>query len=108
MVLEAATKDGNQVLAEQLDFILSSLYPLLQHLPNYSDSLSVKNYNELLRCFEILACAFADKLCVPACLFAFSSFSALHTPSLTQHTGGGRPPPPPARVVRIGSEEGIV
>lgn len=63
MVLDASVKDeSNPMLAPHLDLVMNTLYPLLQYTPNYSDPLSVKNYNELLRCFEKLCQGFSDRL----------------------------------------------
>ena len=62
MMLDAAVRDGNQMLFPQLELILTSLYPLLQYLPNFEDPPSVKNYNEVLRCFEKLCQPFSDRV----------------------------------------------
>lgn len=61
-VLDACTRDGDKMLDTQLDFILQSLYPLLQFPPSFTDQPSVRNYNELLRCFEKLCRPFSDRL----------------------------------------------
>lgn len=55
-------RDKNQMLFPQLELILSSLYPLLQYLPNFEDPPSVKNYHEVLRCFEKLCQPFSDRV----------------------------------------------
>lgn len=63
MVLDACVQDeSNEMLAPHLDMVMNTLYPLLQYTPNYADPLSVKNYNELLRCFEKLCQGFSDRL----------------------------------------------
>jgi hypothetical protein len=61
-VLDAATKDGDTMLEPQLEFLLNSLYPLLQYPPAFNDQGNMRNYNELLRCFEKLCNSFSDKL----------------------------------------------
>ncbi len=62
MMLDAAVRDRSQMLYPQLEFILINLYPLLQYLPNFDDPPSVKNYNEILRCFEKLCQPFSDRV----------------------------------------------
>lgn len=62
MILDSACKDGDEMLSEQLDGILNGLYPLLQYVPDYTDPPTVKNYNEMLRCFEKLCLPFSDRL----------------------------------------------
>lgn len=62
MMLDAAVRDGSQMLFPHLELILSSLYPLLQYAPNFEDPPSVKNYHELLRCFEKLCQPFSDRV----------------------------------------------
>lgn len=47
-------------------FAIQTLYPLVQHLPDFDDHSSVKSYNEILRCFEKLCHNFSDRLCVEA------------------------------------------
>ena len=61
-VLDAATKDGDTLLEPQLEFLLVNLYPLLQFPPSFNDQASMRNYNELLRCFEKLCNSFSDRL----------------------------------------------
>lgn len=61
-VLDAATRDGDAMLEPQLDYILQNLYPLLQFPPSFNDQPAVRNYNELLRCFEKLCRPFSDRL----------------------------------------------
>ncbi|EDQ91217.1 uncharacterized protein MONBRDRAFT_31461 [Monosiga brevicollis MX1] len=61
-VLDACTRGGDTMLEPQLEFMLNSLYPLLQYPPSFQDQAGMRNYNELLRCFEKLCNAFSDRL----------------------------------------------
>ncbi|XP_056020899.1 maestro heat-like repeat-containing protein family member 1 isoform X2 [Ostrea edulis] len=61
-VLDAVCIEGNTILEPQLEGLLSSLFPQVFNPPDYSNPLSIKNHNEVLRCFAILARPFSGKL----------------------------------------------
>jgi hypothetical protein len=42
-----------------VDQLLQHFYPLVQYEPNFADPPSVKNHNEILRCFEHLCQVFS-------------------------------------------------
>eukprot|EP00049_Salpingoeca_infusionum_P022643 m.7920 g.7920 ORF g.7920 m.7920 type:complete len:1638 (-) comp5302_c0_seq1:139-5052(-) len=63
-ILDAATKAGDTMLDAQRDEILNTLFPFLasQPAPTMADQNALRNYTELLRCFEKLCRAFPDAL----------------------------------------------
>ena len=61
-ILAAAVKDCQHIVAQYLDGILDTLYPLVQQTPNYEDPSSIKAYSEVLRAFECICSAFSDRL----------------------------------------------
>lgn len=61
-VLSAAVSEDGAILSPHLDMIMNTLYPLVQHLPNYEEPATVKSYNEVLRAFESICKAFSDRL----------------------------------------------
>eukprot|EP00732_Lithocolla_globosa_P000613 Lithocolla_globosa_v1_NODE_214_length_5084_cov_10.333665.p1 type:complete len:1658 gc:universal NODE_214_length_5084_cov_10.333665:50-5023(+) len=62
MVLEVAVAEENQVLEPLLNTILQALHTLTcsSSEPDGTNQMVMKNYNELLRCFEIIARTFSD------------------------------------------------
>nr|XP_022339324.1 maestro heat-like repeat-containing protein family member 1 isoform X2 [Crassostrea virginica] len=61
-VLDAVCTQENTILEPQLDGLLSALFPQVFNPPDYNNPLSIKNHNEVLRCFAILARPFSGKL----------------------------------------------
>ncbi|XP_054898054.1 maestro heat-like repeat-containing protein family member 1 isoform X1 [Poeciliopsis prolifica] len=61
-VLEASVNMGSRVLDTQLDGLLVALHQQVSALVDYSDPPTVKNHNEVLRCFSLLANSFPDRL----------------------------------------------
>lgn len=61
-VLAATVKITPESLSPHIDLILATLYPLVQHTPNYEDISTVKAYNEILRAFESVCFAYSDRL----------------------------------------------
>ncbi|XP_074645058.1 maestro heat-like repeat-containing protein family member 1 [Tubulanus polymorphus] len=61
-VLDAATRDGCKMLEIHLDNLLNNLFPQVCHSPDYSNPYTIKNHNELLRCFAVLTRSFSDRL----------------------------------------------
>ncbi|GFQ65281.1 maestro heat-like repeat-containing protein family member 1 [Trichonephila clavata] len=62
MVLEAAIANQSIVLESQLDNILNVLFPQICTLPDYSQPSGVRNHNEVLRCFAVLASVYSNRL----------------------------------------------
>ncbi|XP_078392967.1 maestro heat-like repeat-containing protein family member 1, partial [Cetorhinus maximus] len=61
-VLDAAVDIGSRVLETQIDNLLSTLHPQVCGPLDYSNHMAVKNHNEVLRCFTVLARAYTDRL----------------------------------------------
>ncbi|XP_065253939.1 maestro heat-like repeat-containing protein family member 1 [Emys orbicularis] len=61
-ILEASVNFGSRTLDTQLDALLSTLHPQICAPVESSIPLSLKNHNEVLRCFTVLACTFPDRL----------------------------------------------
>ncbi|XP_060075327.1 maestro heat-like repeat-containing protein family member 1 isoform X2 [Ylistrum balloti] len=61
-VLDAVCVEGNTVLEPHLEQLLATLFPQIFNPPDYNNPNSVKNHNEVLRCFAILARSFSGKL----------------------------------------------
>ncbi|XP_067416227.1 maestro heat-like repeat-containing protein family member 1 isoform X3 [Emydura macquarii macquarii] len=61
-ILEASVNIGSRTLDMQLDALLSTLHPQICASVESTSPLSVKNHNEVLRCFTVLACTFPDRL----------------------------------------------
>jgi len=62
MILDAATQFDSTMLEPHLEQLFSVLFPLLCVHVDYNSQASVKNHNELLRCFSVLMKVFADKI----------------------------------------------
>ncbi|KAM4568168.1 maestro heat-like repeat-containing protein family member 1 isoform 1-T2 [Fundulus diaphanus] len=61
-VLEASVSIGSRVLETQLDGLLLALHQQVSAPVDYGDPPTVKNHNEALRCFSLLANSFPDRL----------------------------------------------
>ncbi|CAH1269548.1 MROH1 [Branchiostoma lanceolatum] len=61
MILDAATEEESTILEPQLDMLLNSLHPGVCAQPDFNNAMSVKNHNELLRCFTVIARSFSDR-----------------------------------------------
>ncbi|XP_019641769.1 PREDICTED: maestro heat-like repeat-containing protein family member 1 isoform X1 [Branchiostoma belcheri] len=61
MILDAATVEESTILEPQLDMLLNSLHPGVCAQPDFNNAMSVKNHNELLRCFTVIARSFSDR-----------------------------------------------
>ncbi|XP_049585249.1 maestro heat-like repeat-containing protein family member 1 isoform X1 [Syngnathus scovelli] len=61
-VLDASVNMGSRVLETQLDSLLFALHQQVSTSVDYSNPPTVKNHNEVLRCFSLLAKAFPDRL----------------------------------------------
>ncbi|XP_048450050.1 maestro heat-like repeat-containing protein family member 1 [Rhincodon typus] len=61
-VLDAAVDMGSRVLETQIDNLLSILHPQVCTPLDYSNHTAVRNHNEALRCFTVLARAYTDRL----------------------------------------------
>ncbi|XP_066933993.1 maestro heat-like repeat-containing protein family member 1 [Clytia hemisphaerica] len=62
MVLAAACEDGSLMLLPHLDQMLQGLHVQVCVEPDYNNIQSVKNFNELLRCFQVLTQAYSDRV----------------------------------------------
>ncbi|KAF4088237.1 hypothetical protein AMELA_G00080220 [Ameiurus melas] len=63
-VLEASVNMGSRVLETQTDNLLVALHQQVCSPVDYNNPPTVKNHNEVLRCFTILANTFPDRLMV--------------------------------------------
>lgn len=63
-VLDASVNIGSRVLETQLDSLLFALHHQLSAPLDYSNPPTVKNHNEVLRCFSLLAISFPDRMVV--------------------------------------------
>uniref|UniRef100_A0A671WV09 Maestro heat-like repeat family member 1 n=1 Tax=Sparus aurata TaxID=8175 RepID=A0A671WV09_SPAAU len=61
-VLDASVNMGSRVLETQLDSLLFALHQQVSAPVDYSNPPTIKNHNEVLRCFSILANSFPDRL----------------------------------------------
>ncbi|XP_052003052.1 maestro heat-like repeat-containing protein family member 1 [Xyrauchen texanus] len=61
-VLEASVNMGSRVLETQIDSLLLALHQQICSPVDFSNPPTVKNHNEVLRCFSILANTFPDRL----------------------------------------------
>ncbi|CAH1780505.1 unnamed protein product, partial [Owenia fusiformis] len=62
MVLDAATQDSSNILEPYLESVLGALFPQACTQPDYANPWTVKNYNEVLRSFTVIAKSFSDRL----------------------------------------------
>ncbi|KAK5922669.1 hypothetical protein CgunFtcFv8_019911 [Champsocephalus gunnari] len=61
-VLDASVSMSSRVLETQLDSLLFALHQQVSAPIDYSNPPTVKNHNEVLRCFSLLANSFPDRL----------------------------------------------
>lgn len=63
-VLDCGVRGGGfkGALEPLLPTIMGTIHPLVCVPPDFSNSAVLKNYNELLRCFEIIGRGFSDQL----------------------------------------------
>lgn len=61
-VLTVGCEDNNSVLAPFLNQLMADLHILACRPINYNEPASIKNHNELLRCFEVLGRRYTDEL----------------------------------------------
>lgn len=61
-VIDASVNMGSRVLETQLDSLLVALHQQVSIPVDYSNPPTVKNHNEVLRCFSLLANSFPDRL----------------------------------------------
>ncbi|KAM6935902.1 maestro heat-like repeat-containing protein family member 1 isoform 1-T1 [Lycodopsis pacificus] len=62
LVLDASVSMGSRLLETQLDGLLLALHQQVSAPVEYSNPPTVKNHNEVLRCFSLLANSFPDRL----------------------------------------------
>eukprot|EP01125_Pyxidicula_operculata_P019218 TRINITY_DN694_c5_g1_i1.p1 TRINITY_DN694_c5_g1~~TRINITY_DN694_c5_g1_i1.p1 ORF type:complete len:1709 (+),score=479.86 TRINITY_DN694_c5_g1_i1:28-5154(+) len=62
LLLVACQGDTANVLEPMRDSILNLLFPLICRPPDFTDSSQIKNHNEMLRCFEIVAKRWMDEI----------------------------------------------
>ncbi|KAJ8354238.1 hypothetical protein SKAU_G00218050 [Synaphobranchus kaupii] len=63
-ILDASVNMGSRVLETQIDNMLLGLHQQVCTPVDYSNPPTVKNHNEVLRCFSIMANTFPDRLTV--------------------------------------------
>lgn len=63
-VLEASVNMNSRVLETQMDSLLIAVHQQVCSPVDYNNPPTVKNHNEILRCFNVLANAFPDRLMV--------------------------------------------
>ncbi|KAG5856775.1 hypothetical protein ANANG_G00011450 [Anguilla anguilla] len=63
-ILDASVNMGSRVLETQIDGLLLGLHQQVCAPVDYSNPPTVKNHNEVLRCFSIMANTFPDRLTV--------------------------------------------
>uniref|UniRef100_A0AAQ5Y5R6 Maestro heat-like repeat family member 1 n=1 Tax=Amphiprion ocellaris TaxID=80972 RepID=A0AAQ5Y5R6_AMPOC len=61
-VIDASVNMGSRVLETQLESLLFALHQQVSAPIDYNNPPTVKNHNEVLRCFSLLANAFPDRL----------------------------------------------
>lgn len=61
-ILEAAVADGSDMLSPHLDHLLNDLYDKACVMPDFGNPATVKNHNEVLRCFDTLCQAYSDRI----------------------------------------------
>lgn len=62
MVLSAACTEGSMMLLPILDQMMNGIHVQASIEPDYGNIQSVKNNNELLRCFQVLTQSFSDRV----------------------------------------------
>ncbi|XP_031575321.1 maestro heat-like repeat-containing protein family member 1 [Actinia tenebrosa] len=61
-VLDAACSEGSAILAPHLDALLNGLHTMACSTPDYNNPGTIKNHNELLRCFSVLTRNYSDRV----------------------------------------------
>ncbi|XP_046842253.1 maestro heat-like repeat-containing protein family member 1 [Xenia sp. Carnegie-2017] len=61
-VLEAAVADGEDMLTMHLDHLLNDAFDKACVMPDFNNPETVKNSNEVLRCFDTLCKVFSDRI----------------------------------------------
>ncbi|KAM9310205.1 maestro heat-like repeat-containing protein family member 1 isoform 2-T2 [Pholidichthys leucotaenia] len=61
-VLDASVNMGSRVLETQLEALLIALHQQVSAPIDYNNPPTIKNHNEVLRCFSVLAISFPDRL----------------------------------------------
>jgi len=54
MVMEAATQTNSLMLEQYIDFLQGALFAQISQPIDYRVPASIKNHNELLRCFAVI------------------------------------------------------
>ncbi|XP_038067311.1 maestro heat-like repeat-containing protein family member 1 isoform X2 [Patiria miniata] len=62
MILESAVANGSTMLEAQLETILNTLHAQVCVPPDFNHPLTMKNHNEVLRCFAVVARSFSDRV----------------------------------------------
>lgn len=62
MVLDAACSEDSIILEPYLEQLYNTLFPQVTAPMDYSNPMSIKNYNEVLRCFAVISRSFSAKL----------------------------------------------
>lgn len=62
MVLKASCKDGGEILLPLVENLLGGLHSMACNMPDFSNPVTVKNHNEVLRCFSVLTPAISDRV----------------------------------------------
>lgn len=61
-VLDAVCEEGSTILEPHLEHVLNALFPQVFAPVDVNNPLSMKNHNEVLRCFAVIARSFSGKL----------------------------------------------
>ncbi|GAB1601977.1 maestro heat-like repeat-containing protein family member 1 isoform X2 [Argonauta hians] len=62
MVLDAGCSEGSMIMEPYLENLYNTLFPQITAPLDYENPMSVKNYNEVLRCFTVISQSFSSKL----------------------------------------------
>lgn len=62
MFLDAACYEDSVILEPYLEQLYNTLFPQITASVDYTNPMSVKNYNEVLRCFAVISRSFSAKL----------------------------------------------
>ncbi|PRP83406.1 hypothetical protein PROFUN_09434 [Planoprotostelium fungivorum] len=84
VVLDVCVKDGSRVLEPQLNVLMANLYPLVCVIPEGNNSNAIKNYNELLRCFQTLGLVFSDEIAT----FLLEKLNSKQSSDIKMRVGG--------------------
>ncbi|XP_077869460.1 maestro heat-like repeat-containing protein family member 1 [Saccoglossus kowalevskii] len=61
-VLKAAVADESTILEPHLEVLLNELHRQCCVTPDYANPMTVKNHNEVLRCFAVMSQSFCDRI----------------------------------------------